>query len=337
MRENKLINDVLLEYERSRLIADEEARKRLNEVYERIPRIKQIDTELSSMGIEVAMTVLKSDANVDTLIEKLHQKSIDLKMEKGELLIQNNFPLDYIKPKYNCNICQDTGYVDSQRCQCFKQKIIDRYYNQSNLKNILDKENFDTFIFDYYSDHKFNNESFTPRKNIERIYAACVDFVSNFDNTSDNLFFVGSSGLGKTFLSNCIAKDLLNKGKLVVYQTASNLIDILKQAKFDESNELIIDKANDIFECDLLIIDDLGTEYITDYSQTELFNVINRRLISQKKMIISTNLSPENFKDTYPERIISRVLGNFTSYKFYGEDIRVKIAEQKRKKNNKKA
>lgn len=332
---NKYINDILKSYDKKRERAEEKVLINRQEVYKKIPRIKEIDAELSYMGFEIAKSIFKKDINIEVLIEQLKQKSIDLRMEKGELLSQNNMSIEYASPQYECKSCHDTGYIGSEKCNCLKQQLIDRYYYQSNLKHILSLENFDTFIFDYYSTGKFESEPLTPRKNIERIYSACVSFVHEFNNSKENLFFYGKSGLGKTFLSNCIAKDLLDIGKLVIYQTSSNLIEILKEAKFDADNESSRDKINDIYECDLLIIDDLGTEYLTDFSQMELFNIINRRLISQKKMIISTNLSLDNIYNTYPERITSRIFGNFTIFKFYGEDIRVKQAGQKRKKSRK--
>ena len=332
---SKFMSDIIQEYEKSRSSADDVARNRQLEVYKKIPRIKEIDTELSYMGLDVTKSILKKDADIDKLIERLHQKSIDLKMEKGELLMQNSFPIDFPNPKYKCKDCSDTGYIDTRKCNCLKQKIIDKYYNQSNLKKILPKENFDTFMFEYYSVHKFGDEALSPRKNIEKIYSASIEFVDNFDNTADNLFFLGKSGLGKTFLSNCISKDLLDRGKLVIYQTASTIIEVLKNAKFDDTNSGVRDTLDNIFDCDLLIIDDLGTEYTTDFTQVELFNIINRRLIAGKKMLISTNLSLDNIVKIYPERITSRVFGNFTVYKFYGEDIRMKIGEQKRKKDKK--
>lgn len=332
---SKHINYILMEYDKAKAAVEEDAHARVLEIYKVIPRIKAIDSELGSLGLEIARSVFNNKIDITDAIEQIKQKAIDLKMEKGELLTKNSYPLDYTAPKYYCSDCKDTGYSGSVKCHCFKQKIINWNYNQSNLKSIIEKQNFETFIFDYYSIHKFEDETSSPRRNIEEIFKASIDFVTNFETVKDNLFFYGNSGLGKTFLSNCIAKDLLDKGKLVIYQTASSLIELLKAAKFENTNDAVREKLQDIFESDLLIIDDLGTEYITDFSQMELFNIINRRLITDKKMIISTNFSLDNIFKTYPERITSRIFGSFTAYKFYGEDIRVKIAQQKRKRSKK--
>lgn len=328
---NRYINDILKEYEKDKSSAEDSARERRMEIYKKIPRVKEIDDALASIGIEIARAAFDGKTDINAFIENKKQEAMDLKIEKAELFTHNNFPVDYTEPVYKCSDCHDTGYTDSGRCHCFKQKIIDRYYDQSNLKHILTKENFETFVFDYYSVHKFEDEPVSPRKNMEEIFTACVNFVRDFGKSSENLFFYGRSGLGKSFLSNCIAKDLLDKGRLVIYQTCSNLIELLKQEKFEKMDETSEEKIDDILNCDLLIIDDMGTEYITDFSQIELFNVLNKRLLSNKKMIISTNLSLENIMNVYSERITSRIFGNFTMYKFYGDDIRVKIGQQKRK------
>jgi DNA replication protein DnaC len=330
---DRYINELLLEYEKLRTNANQQAKTRQIEVYKKIPRIKDIDASLRNIGLEIAKAVIKGNDDMKSLIEREKKVCTDLRVEKAELLTKHNFPVDYMEPKYRCPDCQDTGYIGSEKCHCLKQRIIDKHYDQSNIRNILKKENFEMFVFDYYSPHKFNGEQVSPRKNIEDIFKACIEFVNNFDTTSQNLFFYGDSGLGKTFLSNCIAKDLLDKGKLVIYQTSSSLIEILREAQFDNNDTGFKEKLEDVFDCELLIIDDLGTEYITDFSQMELFNLINKRLITQKKMIISTNLSLDNFFNTYPERITSRIFGNFTMFKFYGEDIRIKIAQEKRKKS----
>lgn len=330
---NRYLDEIFAEYDRRRQEAEEKASERKLEIYKRIPRIKEIDAELSNIGLDIARSIFRKDISIEEVIKQKKQYCTNLKVEKAELMTKNNFPQDYMEPKYSCSICKDTGYVGSEKCRCLKQRIIDKYYDQSNLREAIKSENFEMFVFDYYSPHKFGSEILSPRKNIEEIFKACINFTANFDNISNSLFFYGNTGLGKTFLSNCIAKDLLDKGKLVVYQTISNLIDILKAAKFENGGNTKSNKIDDIFDCELLIIDDLGTEYITEFTQMELFNIINGRLLAGKKMLISTNLSLEQIMSTYSERITSRIFGNFSIYKFYGDDIRLKIAQEKRKKS----
>ncbi|KRQ86311.1 DNA replication protein DnaC [Caloramator mitchellensis] len=321
MLRSKIVLEILEEYEKLQNQAKEMQKERQREVYNKIPRLREIDEKIKKLGVEMAMAVVNG-SNYQEVINQTREKITSLRIEKGELLSLHKVPLDFLEIKYICSKCNDTGFIGNQKCSCFKQKLIDKLYQQSNLKEIIKRENFDTFNISYYSSEIYPDEKISPRKNMERIFTSCLNFVNNFDLTEDNLFFYGSSGLGKTFLSHCIAKDLLDRGKVVIYQTAPNLMDIIKSAKYDEnSNKEVLD---DILDCDLLIIDDLGTEpNHTGYSQLELFNIINTRLLKNKKMVISTNLPLEDFDSIYAERIKSRILGSFILHKFIGEDIRL--------------
>lgn len=319
---NKYISEILNEYEKLRENAKLEQSKRIEEIYEKIPRIKDIDKEISQIGFRIATSVVSKDINdIEEYINTQKEKIIDLKIEKTELLSRYGYPIDYMEIKYKCKKCKDTGYINNKYCSCFRQKLINKYYQQSNLNEILRTENFDTFNFEYYSSRPYENEELSPRENIERIYAYAVNYTKNFDKINESLFFYGSSGLGKTFLSNCIAKELLDKGKVVIYQTAANLMDIIRRCRFEENSNY--NELNELLECDFLIIDDLGTEPVTPYSYSELFNIINTRILNKKKMLISTNFQLNDIIQNYPERITSRILGHFTLFKFYGEDIRI--------------
>lgn len=317
---NKYIFEIIKEYETLKDQAQHSQSQRQEEIYKKFPRIRLIDEEIQRTGYEIASSILKG-IDVESYILELRKKMTDMKMEKGELLTSNGYPVDYLDISYKCSKCKDTGYIGSEKCSCFKQKLIDRYYQQSNLKDILKEENFDSFNFSLYSRDVYPNEKLSPQKNMEQIYSSCINFVSNFGNEYSNLFFFGGSGLGKTFLSNCIAKDLLDKGRVVIYQTASNLIEMMRSLRFD--TDAPKEQLDDLNNCDLLIIDDLGAEPNNTYSQSDLFNIINSRLLLKKSMIISTNLSIGELAKNYPERITSRILGNFTPFKFFGEDIRV--------------
>lgn len=319
---NKYTSEIIKEYEKLQETAKQEQQKRINEIYTKIPRIKEIDEQISSIGFKIATSIISKDIeNVEEYIKMQSEKITDLKIEKTELLSRYGYPIDYMEFKYKCKKCKDTGFIENKYCSCFRQKLINRYYQQSNLRDILKIENFDTFNFEYYPNRPYNNESLTPRENIERIYAYAVNYTKNFDKLNESLFFYGSSGLGKTFLSNCIAKELLDKGKVVIYQTASNLMDIIRKSRFEDTSNT--NELNELLECDFLIIDDLGTEPVTPYSYSELFNVINTRILNKKKMLISTNFHLNDIIQNYPERITSRILGHFTLFKFFGEDIRI--------------
>ncbi|SEG01277.1 DNA replication protein DnaC [Caloramator fervidus] len=319
---SRIIAEIMEEYEKLQNEAKIKQKERIEKVYSKIPRIREIDEQIKKLGIQMAISIINGE-DPEKIMKETKEKITNLKIEKGELLSFYNIPLDYMEIKYKCEKCQDTGYIGSEKCSCFKQKLVDKLYLQSNLKEVLKKENFDTFNIFLYSDEVYPEEGKSPRKNMEEIFTACLDFVRNFDKIEKSLFFYGGSGLGKTFLSHCIAKDLLDMGKVVIYQTAPDLINIIKSSRHDESSQKEI--LEDILDCDLLIIDDLGTEpNSTGVSQLELFNILNARLLKNKKMIISTNLPLEDFDSIYAERIKSRIFGYFEVYKFFGEDIRIK-------------
>jgi DNA replication protein DnaC len=196
----------------------------------------------------------------------------------------------------------------------------------SNMVNMLQKENFNTFDINVFSNESYKNEKLTPRQNMYYVLEISQDFCSNFHETNMNLLFFGGTGLGKTFMCNCIANELLNKEISVLYQTSFSLFETIENHKFNKLNETEenLMNYNMIFDCDLLIIDDLGTEVSNSFTNAELFNIINERMITDKRTIISTNLSLEQLRDTYSDRITSRIFNNFVPLKFYGKDLRFK-------------
>jgi len=196
----------------------------------------------------------------------------------------------------------------------------------SNMEHMLEKENFDTFNINVFNNETYKNEKLTPRQNMYYILEISEDFCSNYHDSNMNLLLYGSTGLGKTFMCNCIANALINQEVSVLYQTAFSLFEIVENHKFNKQNETEenLINYNMIFECDLLIIDDLGTEVGNSFTNAELFNIINERLINNKRIIISTNLSLEQLRDAYSDRITSRIFNNFVPLKFYGNDLRYK-------------
>ena len=246
-----------------------------------------------------------------------------LSAERRSLLKKNGFSEDYLEPHYFCPICQDTGYTGGQKCSCFKKAEIELLYTQSNLTEILKKENFEHFSFDWYSDTIKNEATgLTARETAKRAYDAAVNFVRDFDTRSQNLFLYGSTGVGKTFLSHCIANALLESAHCVLYFSAFDLFDRLAQTAFSKKHET--DMGDDfIFNCDLLIIDDLGTELTNSFVSSQLFLCINERIARRKSTIISTNLKLEDFSATYSERTFSRIASNYQMLKLIGKDIRI--------------
>lgn len=327
---NDLLNTLLQEYETKKRKAFNDLEARKQALYLSCPRLQEIEDELNHSSIQTVKSILYSNNNEkETYLENLNKKLEELRKERLQILSTLGKDESYLEPIYECNICKDTGYIVSNHattmCNCLKQKIFDISYNQGNL-NKLDSENFSTFDFSKYSDepdvekYKIN---VSPRQNIKNILTIVKQFVDNFDSPKqNNLLFTGNTGLGKTFLSNCIANEMLKRNKTVLYQTSPIMLDTIIDYRFNKNDGTIY---NNLLTVDLLIIDDLGTETINSMKFTELFNVINSRLLNLKtKTIISTNLSLKELFSYYDERIVSRFIGNYSICKFFGDDIRLK-------------
>lgn len=324
---NKILENIMTEYNKKRLKAAHDADVRKEKLYNAFLDLEETEKQINLLSIKLSKLYLSNSVNLNEQVLALKKEIDELKNKRIEIYKKNNIPEDYLKVKYECSKCSDTGYLqDGKRCSCLNKQIISNLYNVSNMEHMLKKENFNTFDINIFSNDAYKNEKLTPRQNMYYILEISEDFCSNFYDTSMNLLLYGSTGLGKTFMCNCIASALLSKEISVLYQTAFSLFEIIENHKFNKQNEDEENKINYnmIFECDLLIIDDLGTEVSNSFTNAELFNIINERLITNKKVIISTNLSLEQLRDTYSERITSRVFNNFVPLKFYGEDLRYK-------------
>ena len=320
---SEMFREAIRDLERQRMQAQKTLGARQDFLYGKLPRIREIDDELAGIGLELAKIVLKREES-DAAGEALRAKSTALTDEKMRILYDNGYDDAFFLDVYECAACKDTGFLHDRHCHCLKQRLITKYYEMSNLSKVLERENFDAFNLNYYSDIIDITYGMSPRDNISRIWTTTQKFVDNFDKKFENMLFHGPTGLGKTFLSNCIAKDLLDKGKTVLYTTAAQLFKLVEDARFGRG------KAADstpylsmVSDVDLLIIDDLGTEFSTSVTDTELFNFINTRLLSKKSTIISTNLSIKNLEEHYSSRVTSRIFGEYMSLEFIGDDIRV--------------
>lgn len=333
---NSLLKQILREYDKKRNKAILEANKRKQELLNANPKLKEIDKELSLISIQTSKAILMADEKErEKLLNDLKKKTNSLIKEKNTFMKELSKTNNYLEPHFECSLCEDTGYVTkagkTTHCTCLKQKIFDVAYNKSNMGN-LEKENFANFNLRLFSD-KPNKELYksdiSPRENIELIREKSLTFIENFDNPNEkNLIFTGSTGLGKTFMINCIANEALKLGKTVLYQTAPIMLDAIIDEKFGNSDENINLQEN-ILTVDLLIIDDLGAERVNDFKITELFTIINSRLLNPKlKTIISSNLTIEELFKTYTNRIGSRLVGNYKFLRFFGEDLRFKKAKK---------
>lgn len=315
---------ILREYDYRRTKNSQEQRLRQEEIYDKISSIRDINQHIAKRGIEVSKKILKDPENKALYLNDLKDELLALSEKRKALLVQAGYNENYLEPIYDCEYCQDTGYIENTKCQCFKQALIDLAYNQSNIQSLLLKENFSTFSFDFYSP-EINKLGISPLDNIKGVYTRCKRFVDDFDTTSSNLILYGQTGLGKTFLCNCIAKELLDTSHSVLYLSAYNLFKLLEAYRFnDEEQDISYDDIDDLNTCDLLIIDDLGSEIINSFTSTELFNCLNTRLQAKKSTVISTNLDPSGWSKLYSERIVSRILGSFSPLRLIGEDIRVR-------------
>lgn len=307
-------------YENIRNEENKSLDKRKKEIEQKLPQVIKIEKQIGLYSIKLSMYLLTNIKNRDICLKHMKEKITELRIKKSELLVANNYPMDYLEIHYRCSKCKDTGFIGTKKCSCYNQKLINLYYKNSYLKDILKKNNFENYNPELFSSQKNSGEHISPRKNIENIASKAWNFVENFSNSNENLLFYGTAGTGKTFISNCIAKELLDRGYLVIYRTSEILIQNLRDIRFANNKHF----KDLLLNSDLLIIDDLGSEQITDFSKTELFNILNMRLLSEKKMLISTNCDLEEILKIYSERISSRLLGNFTLCKFFGEDIRIK-------------
>lgn len=307
--------------------------QRRAEVYALLPRVRAIDIRLSEIGLSLARHALADDV---TLLASLKDESAGLQQEKDTLIAKAGIPGDYFTAIYRCALCRDTGYIPDDsgppaRCRCLKQRLIEKFYDLSNVKNILNEENFDTFDLRYFSTEKVEREGLSPHENMQAVYRAATRFVLRFGTDFRNLLLYGDTGLGKTFLCNCIAKDLLDQGYTVLYVTAPRLFKLVEDYRFNRDEMEEPDETLDaVTDVDLLILDDLGSEFATVITYAMLFDVVNQRLLAKKPTVISTNLSAQELEAQYSGRIMSRVLGHFELLKFFGDDIRVKKKYGKR-------
>lgn len=314
---------LLKEYDAKQLKAAADLRARKEAMEREIPRLAEIDREVAHLSVSEAISRITGKADPSG-----REKLSALREEKKALLEQAGYTEADLQPRYQCSRCKDTGYIGSQFCPCLKERLTDILYDQSNIKEVLKEENFKTFSFRYYPEGEASDLA-------KAAVAKAQDFIENFDASEDNLFISGATGVGKTFLTNCIAKELLDRGYFTIYLSAIRLFDILSEATFRSSRSDREDTSADficrhIYDCDLLIIDDLGTEMINSFTTAQLFHCINERIIRKKHTIISTNLSLKQLQENYSERIFSRIANKYSFIRLIGNDIRmIKKLEEK--------
>ncbi len=314
------------EYDRMQREDREEAAERKREVYSKDGRLQKIDEQMASLAVTQAEKLLSGEA--DSLNE-LHTQMEALREEKKGIITSLGYDEDFFVPAYRCPDCKDTGYIGAERCHCFVQRSLDLVYAQSNLQGVLAETGFDRFSLDYYTKEKKDQERLSPYEAAELALHVSREFVENFGQTFQNLYFYGNTGVGMTFLSNCLAKEQMDRGHCVVSFTAPNLFDIFEKDVFQKDPEAKALRGN-IYDVDLLIIDDLGTEIGGSFTSSQLALMLNERILREKPTIISTNLKMQEITDRYSERIFSRISGYYTVMHLLGGDIRMQKKLQAR-------
>lgn len=313
-----------------RLSAGRDAESNRKIAYNAIPELKEIDKSISDVSIKALRRIDGlSPESLPAEIKRLNDK-------RKELLTGKGFPEDFLDIKYCCSLCGDTGFIEGVRCDCFKRRVIDLIYSDRRWKSLFKEENFDTFDITYYDDDRADDDSgFTPRAAaldaLEKAHEFAESVISPEPGARNNLLISGNTGNGKTFLCNCIAKELIDAGLYVVYLTAPSFFEIIEKASFSQQRnkrEFSPDansfSYSSLFDSDLLIIDDLGTETANTFTVSKLFDIINRRLLDERPMLISTNLNLSALRSVYSERVTSRITGYYKFVHLYGDDIRLK-------------
>lgn len=324
-----VVKKVREEFENKRQRSVLLAEARSAEACAKCPELLKINHALSLTGLSVFRASLDGTDGLEEKISAIKEENLRLQNEKRQLLKKNGFPEDYTDIKYECELCQDTGYIGVKMCSCMRRALVREAYNSSGLGKALTEQTFESFELDYYSDESTDGKP-SPRRVMSNILDKSKKFVDEFGtNGSDlSLLFMGSTGLGKTHITTAIAKGVIDKGFDVVYESAQSIVGAFEQQRFEKNEKASFD-VNRYYDCDLLIIDDLGTEFKSSYTQTVLYDLLNTRINNCKSMIFSTNLDEiGTLLKTYDARITSRLIGAFKMFKFEGKDIRILKARQ---------
>ena len=305
------------EYDGKYLRAQEAARLRRAEVHTALPEIEKIDRELAATGFKIFDATLRGETSK---IDAINAENAELQRKRAEIMQVAGFAPDYTEVKYECEECGDTGTVEYSMCRCMRRRLVEAGIESSGMSDLIKRQNFSNFTLDYY------NQSPEMHKRMANIYHFLKNYAELFDVTrSGNLALFGGTGLGKTHLSSAVAGAVIEKGNDVYYISAMNLFADFEEKRFGSSSSYeSTGEIDQYFTCDLLIIDDLGSELINQFTVSCLYNVINSRLNHKKPTIISSNLTQDEFRKKYWDRISSRVFGEYLVLPFVGNDIRQK-------------
>lgn len=292
-------------------------------LYQSNPRLPQLDAALRGTMVEVAELALSGTTDHAAKLEEIKRRNLALQLEREQLLHHLGYGPDALDDAPLCPKCRDTGWVGAKMCGCLHELCVKEQIRELSKTLDLGEQSFDRARLDLYSDQPWDGTDRSPRENMKRVFAVCEGYAHGFANYPiKNLFFSGSTGLGKTFLSACIAREVSNAGFSVVYDTAINVFARFEDKKFGREDEAKND-THRYLNCDLLILDDLGSELTSPFVQTALYELINSRLVSGKRTVISSNLSMDDVRARYSPQVASRLEGEYRELTFYGHDIRL--------------
>lgn len=320
--DGRIMRQALARFDEDKQRRAAEFTARRDRLYQAEPRLKEIEQQLRGTMSRLISSALRRGTDPLPAVRVLRDENLGLQQERAQLLRGMGYPADYLEEKPACPLCGDTGYHDGQVCRCLRE-----YYKRAQLTELsrlldMGSQSFETFSFDWYSEERGERKR-SPRENMERVFDICQDYARHFSPAADNLLLTGQPGLGKTFLSASIARVVSERGFSVVYDTAEHIFSQMEEEKFrpDESPAACED-AERYRTCDLLIVDDLGTEMVTSFVQSALYQLVNGRLLAGKKTVINTNLAPQQLGERYSPQVQSRLEGEYRVLPFFGEDIR---------------
>lgn len=320
--DGKLMRRAMAQFEADKAERDARTQERRESIFRRQPRLREIETELHATMSRIITSALRRGTDPRPAVERLRDENLSLQAEKRELLFGMGLPEDALEEKSFCGLCGDSGYRGGVVCRCLRG-----YYareQQKELSRMLDlgTQSFDTFSLDWYPERYDADWGCSARENMEKIYDICADYAHQFGKKPRNLLLFGAPGLGKTFLSAAIAREVSGEGYSVVYDTAAQVFQRFESLKFGREDGDADSDVERILRCDLLILDDLGTEMTTAFVQSALYQIINTRLLEKRSTILSTNLMPSDLPRRYSPQIASRLEGEYQLLPFFGEDIR---------------
>lgn len=322
MEKSEIYAQIKREMERYRDYAINKADEEIKIIYEKYPRLKEIDKELKNAGAHMLKeTLRRRGEDRDKLVKEFKEHYANLESEKKAILDSAGISPDMLKPKFRCRLCEDTGIYKDKECRCMKKRRIEKMYTLSNIHENMKEQNFEKFDSSLFSKEPILN-GVSQYDRILEISDACREGIAGMEKSPFYALFMGGVGLGKTFLCSCLAKFAMEMGYSVVYATAYDITDVLVKVKFNRATGEDYETLDLINSCDLLVVDDLGTEGINSATNTEIFTVINNRLLNKKSLIISTNLSLKDINRIYGERVFSRFMGGFKMCQFIGRDLR---------------